>query len=406
MNRIILIGNGFDLASDLKTSYEDFILWYFKSIFEKKLVGEATEGKHFYKDALLRVEYFQDESISFFANAIGALDKIEELKRLKFFYIQEFSDGNPEPNHARINLSSEFFKNLLLGKTWGEIESEYFKSLYQIKKEIIDVEETRFNRSKKWEPIRREKVNRLNTEFEFLRSLFEQYITEVENSINLDSKAASIKSSFFSNCFENKSRNDFQSYFEPSTNRPFDRPEADQMMDKQEDFLNNVVFINFNYTSNLIKQLNQYIGGQITTYSIREIAIHGNILNKNERGLIFGYGDDTSLEYRELEQDGFNEYLRFMKSTQYFHDDSYKEIISYINEDEFEVFIAGHSLSLSDRVLLKTIFENDNCKQIRFFHKGNYEDYRTLLGAATRHFDEKIKMRAKFLPYSRIDTIN
>ena len=28
MNRIILIGNGFDLAHGLKTSYADFIDWY------------------------------------------------------------------------------------------------------------------------------------------------------------------------------------------------------------------------------------------------------------------------------------------------------------------------------------------------------------------------------------------
>lgn len=30
MNRIILIGNGFDLAHGLKTSYADFIDWYWK----------------------------------------------------------------------------------------------------------------------------------------------------------------------------------------------------------------------------------------------------------------------------------------------------------------------------------------------------------------------------------------
>ncbi len=33
MNRLILIGNGFDLAHGLKTSYHDFILDYFKNCF-------------------------------------------------------------------------------------------------------------------------------------------------------------------------------------------------------------------------------------------------------------------------------------------------------------------------------------------------------------------------------------
>ena len=34
MNRIILIGNGFDLAHGLPTRYEDFINWYW----EKRVV--------------------------------------------------------------------------------------------------------------------------------------------------------------------------------------------------------------------------------------------------------------------------------------------------------------------------------------------------------------------------------
>jgi hypothetical protein len=35
MNRLILIGNGFDLAHGMKTSYNDFILWYLKKCFEE-----------------------------------------------------------------------------------------------------------------------------------------------------------------------------------------------------------------------------------------------------------------------------------------------------------------------------------------------------------------------------------
>ena len=39
MNRIVLIGNGFDLAHGLKTSYKDFIDWYWKDWGEKLLYG-------------------------------------------------------------------------------------------------------------------------------------------------------------------------------------------------------------------------------------------------------------------------------------------------------------------------------------------------------------------------------
>ena len=39
MNRIVLIGNGFDLAHGLKTSYKNFIDWYWKDWGEKLLHG-------------------------------------------------------------------------------------------------------------------------------------------------------------------------------------------------------------------------------------------------------------------------------------------------------------------------------------------------------------------------------
>jgi len=35
MNRIILIGNGFDLAHDLKTKYENFIDWLWEDLAAK-----------------------------------------------------------------------------------------------------------------------------------------------------------------------------------------------------------------------------------------------------------------------------------------------------------------------------------------------------------------------------------
>lgn len=40
MNRIVLIGNGFDLAHGLKTSYKDFIEWYWRGW------GNRLPGSH------------------------------------------------------------------------------------------------------------------------------------------------------------------------------------------------------------------------------------------------------------------------------------------------------------------------------------------------------------------------
>jgi len=35
MNRLILLGNGFDLAHGLATSYKDFILWYIEIVLKR-----------------------------------------------------------------------------------------------------------------------------------------------------------------------------------------------------------------------------------------------------------------------------------------------------------------------------------------------------------------------------------
>ena len=37
MNRLVLIGNGFDLAHGLKTSYADFVDWYFEKRYDNLL---------------------------------------------------------------------------------------------------------------------------------------------------------------------------------------------------------------------------------------------------------------------------------------------------------------------------------------------------------------------------------
>ena len=45
MNRIILVGNGFDLAHGLKTSYADFILWYCERRIKELISSDKNESK-------------------------------------------------------------------------------------------------------------------------------------------------------------------------------------------------------------------------------------------------------------------------------------------------------------------------------------------------------------------------
>lgn len=402
MNRIILIGNGFDKASKLETDYDDFLLWYFKSIFEGKLESEETSDKFFYKDQLVRVVTPK--------NILAEVKKctnLQELEELKSVFIHDFSKQSRTERSAEIQIHSKFFKGLIQQKTWGEIESEYFKALHRIKtKSAKEYNQRSVN---DYENNRKKELLKLNNDFAFIRDTFSKYIKEVDSQIESTLDEKKVKYRFIEKCFTIPIPKHLNGYFFKNS------PILDHFGKKVihignseipiDQLLNKIVFINFNYTTNLSIQIDKF---QEIGYNLecREIRIHGNITEEDERGIIFGYGDDTAKEYREIEQDGNNEYLRFMKSTQYFYDDRYKEIISYVNDELFELFVAGHSLSLSDRVLLKTIVEHENCKMIRFFHKGEYEDYRTLVGAMTRHFDDKIEMRNKFLPYDKFDTIS
>ena len=400
MNRIILIGNGFDKASDLKTGYDDFILWYFKSILEGKIKSQSENEKLFYSDKLVNIVNCKYGET--FAEQIGGITSLEKLSESSPISIQGLTKKSVKANEPRILITSNFFKSLLEGNTWGEIESEYFRALYRLKVKVYDR-----NKPYSFEHIRKSDLENLNKEFEFIRKTFSTYIKEVDSQINLKEESEKkYKSNFIRKCLDYPNDKILDDYFYEKDKVVLDGKEELIEVDTMNRNLGNVVFVNFNYTTNLIKQLFKFQGDKGFDFELDEIRIHGNITEEDERGIIFGYGDDTANEYREIEQDGNNEYLRFMKSTQYFHDGNYKRIVSYIEDEQFELFVAGHSLSLSDRVLLKTIVEHNNCKMIRFFHRGNYEDYRTLVGSMTRHFDDKIKMRDKFLPYDKGDTIS
>ena len=84
MNRLVLIGNGFDLAHGLKTKYEDFMYWYWRGI----VAYLVLQSKDVYEDTLCKVtnrklDYWNlrelyhaenEELYSFLVNNDGAID--------------------------------------------------------------------------------------------------------------------------------------------------------------------------------------------------------------------------------------------------------------------------------------------------------------------------------------------
>jgi hypothetical protein len=91
------------------------------------------------------------------------------------------------------------------------------------------------------------------------------------------------------------------------------------------------------------------------------------LLEDASNPIVFGYGDYTSQEYSALEVADNDELLINIKSHSYQQTDNYDRILEYIDSRKYDVAIVGHSCSLSDKTLLKTIFENQHCQKIKAF---------------------------------------
>ena len=89
MNRLVIIGNGFDLAHGLKTKYEQFIRWYLGDFF-RKLFDTKEEISH-HNDGLLNIKLlskqpftFHFQNSTFVCSAKAAFCDNNEIDSLEF----------------------------------------------------------------------------------------------------------------------------------------------------------------------------------------------------------------------------------------------------------------------------------------------------------------------------------
>jgi hypothetical protein len=159
----------------------------------------------------------------------------------------------------------------------------------------------------------------------------------------------------------------------------------------------NILFLVFNYTNTIDKYI-QYFKNQISQ-NINSIYIHGE-LNNTTNPIIFGYGDELDEEYIKLEKANYDPLLENIKSIKYLQTPNYRNLLRFIESYSYEVFIMGHSCGISDRTLLNTIFENDNCSSIKiFYHKreDGTDDHNEKIINISRNFKDKPSMRSKVI---------
>ena len=80
MNRLVLIGNGFDLAHGLKTSYADFFYWYWKD----KVSRFYDEYSNVSKDVLCSLKDLRNQAwnVTYFYDTYLKSDEGKEIYQL------------------------------------------------------------------------------------------------------------------------------------------------------------------------------------------------------------------------------------------------------------------------------------------------------------------------------------
>lgn len=358
MNRLIIIGNGFDLAHGLKTSFNDFIIDFFCDIwpnlgldkFENRLL-ELNHTTKFHSD---RIHSFSTENC---LNIFSAIHK----DRSTYF------------NEPSMIIKSDFFKSVfkrLCQYRWADIELEYYNELIHII-ENENLQRANTNNRIEIEDSIQRRVKSLNDDLDFLEGRLIVYLKKQETYFQENPKI----DSRISDCFHEKINSDPVYESEPKE----------------------VQFLNFNYTNILSKYTdNSNILFKYTDNS-NIIHIHGTL----DDNPIFGFGDDTSNHYRVLEDSYNNEVLKKIKSFKYPQNSNYKKLMSFIERDEFEVQIYGHSCGVSDRTLFKKIFEHEKCKSIKIFYY-NKEDFNEKMYEISRHFGDKTMFLDKIISFDKL----
>ncbi|MPT34848.1 MAG: hypothetical protein E2604_07125 [Flavobacterium sp.] len=426
MNRIILIGNGFDLAHNIKTSYSHFI----KNYWEKVIQDLKNEVSYNYTT---HRRVFENNEIKI-NNVPGFWELGYWVKAEKYEDLIVLLDN--------LNLELIFknrFLEILIQKhteqNWVDIENEYYRLLKMSFK----------NNNCTY------KIEELNNDFNQIKNLLESYLCEVEENFNANF-GTQVSDIHLRRNIGNKIYSPFQlkDFTETSINKKAEIEyqkiykildvlnypvnddtditlELNEKIQKIISKLGNhptikdirkllisdsainyfelipdeILFLNFNYTF-IEKIYSDY--SQFDLYDSKKIVtkqyihIHGTTNKNDHNDVIFGFGDEIDEDYKSIENLNDNTYLENIKSIKYLETDNYKQLLEFLNSGSYQIFIFGHSCGNSDRTLLNTLFEHKNCASIKpYYHlkENGSDNYSDIIRNISRNFNSKAVMRDK-----------
>lgn len=176
MNKLILVGNGFDLAHGLPTSYRDFIddFWINIHLNYKK---DSYKSFVYINDNYFRILNYHKE-VNNFKDFEENLIKYQNDNNQELDGYRDYELNTRDSKCKIFHFSNDFFKKINSKNSienWVDIENEYFSELKKISKLTFggfDEEKTK--------STRKEKVILLNQEFEQIKNLFEKVVQKFD----------------------------------------------------------------------------------------------------------------------------------------------------------------------------------------------------------------------------------
>ena len=352
-NKIFLIGNGFDIAHNFKTKFSDFAEYYIENRIIPELINAIRNRQRSHT-------LFNSTFLTKLAQKAGGVIRENNYEDM----IWNYSRGNKTENlkkylHDNYNTLNLVLTNSLMArlysgtdKNWFDIENIYFKELVVLKNQAL----------KNPSNFDIENLEKLNTEFSLIKVAIKDYL----NTLKIETDE--VIGNFLSYHFKN---------------------------------VDSAYVVNFNYTSTVTQYIEK-------SEKISVNHIHGSL---EEDYIIFGYGNDQNDDYQEIKALGIDEFLRHFKTFDYLNNMNYDLIQSEALEkyDEYEVFILGHSLGLTDKTLLSEILNSHKCKKIHFFKRKDFEDnpqkvkdlFRQLIYSASRIITNEKSLRRRVINFEK-----
>ena len=393
------------MAHGLKTSYKNFIDWYWSDWGEKLLHGQnktETDGLCSFKLkeninlanwAYVWGFHYQRKNPLVPWNSNDVISIAKEDKDLCDYWTSPFLQHICKSIETKkwVDIENEYYdllsKCALKGNTETTIE-ELNQQLHTLQEKLVQYLSLVNNTDTKiYESIWNKIYSPINPREISVEKCFQlkEYIdwcVKQDNSY-WASKMQRYKEDFNSDYVDSYKKHYHENYYVDYP-RPFMLPD-------------HIMLLSFNYTKTVHLYHNQNF---LLNY------IHGEL--DKPQNIIFGYGDEIDENYQALKNLNDNGCLCNLKTIKYLETDNYRNALAFMDSAPYQVCIMGHSCGNSDRTLLNTLFEHKNCLSIKpyyYIKEDGTDNYLDIIQNISRNFTDMKLMRDRVVNKTYCETI-